>query len=162
MIKIIGSKNRQRTGGNPLSERCWRLEEIGSSFCFSSDVCEELFLEHDELAAVGPAYENKMPWNLLNVLDSLEKLLPGFSRIIISENISLIRKRQAHSPALILEIDGKKADILKEPTLETINFLDFYELKLKPISGGKYAKPITVKNEKVSSSDLRSAGNRSA
>lgn len=161
MIEIIGSKKRRHRGGKQPAERCWKLEEIGKSFCFSSPFCDELYLEYNELAAIGKAYENNTVWHLMDVLNSLEKLLPGFTRIIISDKISLIRKRQADSPALIVEIDGRKVNILKEPTLAVLNFLDFYEDDLKPHFKGKHEQNITGDKE-VSSLDLRSARSVSA
>lgn len=144
-------------------EKFWQLRKMSNAFNFFiiGNESSRLFLEYDELAAVGPAYENKNPWCFLDVLRKLETLVSGYSGIIISDSIRLIRIRDEHCPGLLLEISGTEGEFLKDDTLNTLNFLDFYEKSLLTETGGVNEQKITG-NEKNSGPDLQISGNQAS
>ena len=126
-LNIIGS---QKHNGNQNSTALWELQELENAFYFfipDNPDAEPLFVEFDELTAAGSAYVDRGPLNMLDMLTKLEEISPGFAGIKISENMKLTRQRWSRSAGLSLEIDGKTVSFLKEATLETVNFFDFYQ-----------------------------------
>lgn len=136
-LGIIGGKNRG-IKGSVRGKAIWKLEVLTNAFKFYipnlPDI--ELFLEYDELAAAGPAYDQKPPLNILDVLQRLEELAPDFYGVQMSEDTLLIRKRLRLSKGL--HVNGRENIFMKDDTLETINFLDFYNEFLKPDQGGEH------------------------
>lgn len=110
------------------------MEELENAFRFflAGSPEQELFVEHDELIAAGAAYSEQPPINILDILEKLEKLAPDFYGVHISENITLIRKRLEFSPGLALIVENKTKFFLKNETLTTMNFLDFFQEYLTP------------------------------
>lgn len=132
-MKIIGGKDEKiKTSVN--GKVVWRMEEMKNAFRFFLVGLpdKELFVEHDELIGAGTAYSAKPPLNILDILERLEKLAPDFHGVQISENVSLIRKRLEFSPGLALIVDEKNDLFLKDETLTTMNFLDFFQEYLTP------------------------------
>ena len=127
-MKIIGGKGGKiQTSVN--GKVVWQMEEMKNAFRFFLIGLpdKELFVEHDELIAAGTAYSEQPPLNILDILEKLEKLAPDFHGVQISENINLIRKRLEFSPGLTLIVDKKNELFLKDETLTTMNFLDFFQ-----------------------------------
>lgn len=113
----------------------WQMKNLENAFHFfmnSPAEVEQLFIEYDELTAVGEAYKERGPLNILDVLDMLEELSPDFAGIDVTEGVKLIRKRLARSPGLTLEICGQPFYFMRNETLQTMNFLDFYNESLMP------------------------------
>lgn len=132
-MKIIGGQDEKiKTSVN--GKVVWRMEEMKNAFRFflAGLPDKELFVEHDELIGAGTAYSAKPPLNILDILERLEKLAPDFHGVQISENVSLIRKRLEFSPGLALIVDEKNDLFLKDETLTTMNFLDFFQEYLTP------------------------------
>ena len=127
-MKILGGQNEKiKTSVN--GKVVWHMEEMKNAFRFflAGFPDKELFVEHDELIGAGTAYSEQPPLNILDILQRLEKLAPDFHGVHISESISLIRKRLEFSPGLSLIIDEKNELFLKDETLTTMNFLDFFQ-----------------------------------
>ena len=133
-MKTLGSQKKQPPEFSKNSSTAWKMEEMGNAFRFYvEDKNElELLIEKDELAAVGVAYEKRQPLSILDIMNRLEELSPKFAVIEISEEISLIRKRLALSRGLVMRREDSSNFFMKDETLDTINFLDFYEEYLKP------------------------------
>ena len=137
-MKIIGGKDEKiQTSVN--GKVIWRMEELKNAFRFFLPGLpgKELFVEHDELTAAGTAYSEQPPLNILDILNKLEKLAPDFHGVHISEKVTLIRKRLEFSPGLALIIDKRNELFLKDETLTTMNFLDFFQEYLTPEENGK-------------------------
>lgn len=125
-MRILGGK-RAGVPGAIKSAATWKMEQLDNAFRFylSEFQDKELLIEYDELIAAGPAYNRQEPLNILDVLKRLEELVPNFYGVQISEDILLIRKRLELSRGLSL-LNGSKQLFMKDDTLKTINFLDFY------------------------------------
>jgi len=126
-LKIIGSE--KHNGIDDRGKAFWLLEKLDNAFYFFMPAMpdtEPLFVEFDELTASSAAYKERGPLHMLDMLENLEELHPGFSGVEVSDNIKLVRQRWSKSSGLSLEIDGKTTCFMKNSTLETINFLDFY------------------------------------
>ncbi len=138
-LSIIGG-GKSGIKGSVRGKAIWKLETLTNAFKFYIPNLpdRELFVEHDELAAAGPAYDQKPPLNILDVLDKLEELAPDFHGIQISEKIMLIRKRLQLSQGL--HVNGRENIFMKDETLKTINFLDFYDDFLKPDNEGEHGE----------------------
>ena len=132
-MKIIGSEKLQT---NINRQVVWQMEKLKNSFRFhlKDQPKIELFIEHDEMTGAGEAYEFSDPLNMLDIMKKLEELAPNFHSIQISEKIKLIRKRLPSSKGIEIINGGSRADddFMKDPTLATINFLDFHDTFLTP------------------------------
>lgn len=108
----------------------WQMRELENAFHFfmpKLPAVEPLFLEYDELTAIGEAYKERGPLNILDVLNTLEKLAPDFAGIEVAESVKLLRIRLSQSRGLMLEVGEKPFYFMRDETLKTINFLDFYK-----------------------------------
>ena len=123
-MKIIGGSGKEKTIQNKV---VWKLEELYNAFRFylPNIPDKELLIEHDELTAAGPAYSEEEPLNFLDVIKRLEEMTPKFYGIQASDQALLIRKRLALSQGLEMK-NGSKQLFMKDATLKTVNFLDFY------------------------------------
>ena len=135
-INILGGGNNSGSSGKggKNGEIFWELEELQNAFYFfvRFSNTEPFFVEFDELTAAGSAYKTRGPLNMMDMLEILEELSPGFAGINLPSDARLIRRRLSRSPGLSLEIPGESGIFMKEATLKTINFLDFYRETLKP------------------------------
>lgn len=134
-LKILGyTANSEDGGGENNQPIYWELEELENAFYFSVPAysIEPLFIEHDELTAAGPAYKQRGPLHMLDLIVMLESLAPGFVGIKISLNMTLTRQRLSRSPGLSFEVSGKTTNFMKDETLKTLNFLDFYRDIIQP------------------------------
>ena len=132
-MKIIGGRNgEKKTTVN--GKAVWHMDELTNAFRFYLPLSpdKELFVEHDELIAAGTAFSEQPPLNILDVMKKLEKLAPGFHSVNVSETIQLIRKRLELSPGLAVIVEDKNTLFLKDETLTTMNFFDFFQDFLTP------------------------------
>ena len=138
-VRILGSKEKfkaQKAYGAKLvdSPPAWEIKELENAFYFFvPGTNKEIYLEHDELSAEGEAYKEQGPLNILDIVELLEEETPNFSSITLSPAAFLLRKRLPRSTGLTLEIDLETIIFIKDATLKTLNFIDFYFdfLKLK-------------------------------
>ena len=132
LIRPLGEILKQQSGTR--KERLyWSLDVYDNAFRFflSDDLPTEWFVAHDKLASVT-AYKGCRPPDMFLLLEQLEKLAEGYKHIMITPQILLIPKRISQSPGLVLEVDGRGVMFVDEPQLRKINFLDFYNVELKP------------------------------
>jgi hypothetical protein len=146
-LTILGSSNNAGAQlPNGELSFFWQMEELENAVHFDMPAqpdVESLFVEFDELTAAGTAYKQRGPLNMLDLLLSLETLAPGFHGIILTDQARLMRQRLSRSSGLSLEIAGKTIIFQKEETLQTLNFLDFFNDFLKDrISGGLNGKDV--------------------
>jgi triphosphoribosyl-dephospho-CoA synthetase len=129
MLEILGKEKNEKPLKDSRPGLFWQMQELENAFHFfmaELPEIEPLFLEYDELTAIGEAYKERGPLNILDVLDTLEKLAPEFAGIEVAEGVKLLRTRLSQSQGLILEVEGKPFYFMRDETLKTINFLDFY------------------------------------
>jgi len=133
-MNILGKSSRPKPKSKTVNQVSICLEELENAFRFFAERYpeKEIFIEHDELTAAGPAYKEQGPLSMLDVLSMLEKLSADFERLIISSAIIVIRKRLGDSSGVVVENDDKQVCFMKDATLKTFNFLDFYNEILKP------------------------------
>lgn len=165
MLEILGKKENEKS----LKKACrpllfWQMQELENAFhFFMPDLpeIEPLFLEYDELTAIGEAYKERGPLNILDVLNTLEELAPEFAGIEVAESVKLLRTRLSQSRGLILEVGGKPVYFMRDETLTTINFLDFYRDsladKIKTFTPEKNGEN-TVEKNKNTNPGLRLSG----
>ncbi len=133
MLPILGKEEEKPES---LEKKLfWQMKKLENAFHFfmtDPPEIEPLFIEYDELTAIGEAYKKHGPLNILDVLNMLEELAPDFAGVDVTEGVKLIRRRLTRSPGLTLEIDGSPFYFMRDETLKTINFLDFYNQSLEP------------------------------
>lgn len=164
MLEILGKKKNEKPLKNSRPQLFWQMRELENAFHFfmpELPEVEPLFLEYDELTAIGEAYRERGPLNILDVLNKLEELAPDFAGIEVAEGVKLLRTRLSQSRGLILEVGGKIVYFMRDATLQKMNFLDFYRDRLMdkikiftPEENGEN----TVENNKNTNTGLRLSG----
>ena len=107
MISFLGSGKNKKDSKEKTAPVFWELDILENAFRFFTACGQEYLVEHDELAAIGAAYHDWKPVNIFELLNRLEKLVPYFQYIQLAADLRLIRKRQAHSPGLLIDEDDR-------------------------------------------------------
>jgi hypothetical protein len=165
-VRILGSgeKPNFKAYGAAWADQSpiWKINELENAFYFFvPNTKKEIYLEHDELSAEGEAYKERGPLNILDVVELLEEETPDFHSMVLSPAAFLIRKRLPRSTGVTLEIDGKIIIFIKDATLTTINFIDFYFDFLKPKLRGQNEADNAAESQDIAIR-LAGAGNKGA
>ncbi len=133
MLPFLGKEKNEKSLKDSRPQLFWQMRELENAFHFfmpELPAVEPLFLEYDELTAIGEAYKERGPLNILDVLNTLEELAPEFAGIEVVGGVKLLRTRLSQSRGLILEVGGKIVYFMRDATLQKMNFLDFYRDRL--------------------------------